>query len=860
MSDDRPHSPTAAPLTHEGGLVKGASIGRYVVLSLIGRGGMGEVYAAYDPELDRKIAIKLLKTRDAAAADGRARLLREAQATARLSHPNVVVVYDVGTFGESVFIAMEFVEGNTIGYWLEAAKRGWREVLDVYVSAGRGLVAAHAAGLVHRDFKPDNVMITKSGQVRVMDFGLAREQSKDEPSEGRQQALAANELAAAMAETFESGADPDATAKLGQDKEPVGTSPSGKYLNVKLTQTGAILGTPAYMAPEQFAGGSGDARTDQFSFCVALYEALYGQRPFPGNNVIEVMANVVSGTVAGAPEDAHVPGWIRKVLLRGLRVAPADRHESMTALLAALASDPAVRRRRWLGVTTGLALLAGVAAGAHHLSAGQVALCAGGPARAASAWGPTQRAAIERAFTATSNKRAAQAFGVTASMFDRYLAGWTGMYKEACEATQVRGEQSAEVLDLRMGCLGDRLSAVRAVADVLSRADANVVDNAVSAASSLPTLDRCADVAMLRAVVKPPDDPKTRAAVVAVREDVAKLNALAMSGQCEIAAKVGPTMVEKAKALRYGPLEAEALYAIGRLGESCGDTPHAIEQLEDATFTAQAANHDEIGFQAAIYLNLFYLDRVHDLRMGRYWTRHAQALASHFRGRPDLEVWMLTANAELLRSEGRLEEALAEQRQALVKQEGLLGAEHGGVAASLLNIALVLHDLGRDAEAAPVIARAVSLFARLFGADSARLAVAVLDEGEILTELGEHDRARADFERALAIWRAGGGNRFFIGVGLLALGRLELAEGLPKDARATLEQALAQVGSEDPASAAQAQFALAQALWSSTDRSRAITLAREARRALANTPAERLKVARVDAWLATREHDRPHAR
>src|SRR5436190_17828854 len=170
--DDAPQ-----PKPAETALERGQSIDRFVVIGLVGRGGMGEVYAAYDPELDRKVAIMLLRARGD-STDGRARLLREAQATARLSHPNVVVVYDVGTFGESVFIAMEFVEGNTIGYWLEAAKRGWREVLDVYVSAGRGLVAAHAAGLVHRDFKPDNVMITKSGQVRVMDFGLAREQSK----------------------------------------------------------------------------------------------------------------------------------------------------------------------------------------------------------------------------------------------------------------------------------------------------------------------------------------------------------------------------------------------------------------------------------------------------------------------------------------------------------------------------------------------------------------------------------------------------------------------------------------------------------------------------------------------------------
>src|SRR5579871_1816494 len=195
-----PRRPPGGSPAEEPGLAKGAAIGRYVVLGLLGRGGMGEVYAAYDPELDRKIAVKLLRNRGAGPSDpdGRTRLLREAQAIARLSHPNVVVVYDVGTFRDSVFIAMEFVEGNTLGYWLQAAPRRWREVLDVYLAAGRGLVAAHAAGLVHRDFKPENVMITKGGQVRVMDFGLARDQNTDDaPSPAGQLALEVGARAAA---------------------------------------------------------------------------------------------------------------------------------------------------------------------------------------------------------------------------------------------------------------------------------------------------------------------------------------------------------------------------------------------------------------------------------------------------------------------------------------------------------------------------------------------------------------------------------------------------------------------------------------------------------------------------------------
>jgi len=847
-------APASGPLTHEGGLLKGATIGRFVVLSLIGRGGMGEVYAAYDPELDRKIAIKLLKTRDAAAADGRARLLREAQAIARLSHPNVVVVYDVGTFGESVFIAMEFIEGNTIGYWLEAGKRGWREVLDVYVAAGRGLISAHAAGLVHRDFKPENVMITKSGQVRVMDFGLAREQVSGAPSPARQQAISGGDLAAAMADTFEAGADPDATAKLGggPGAQALVTSPSGGYLGVKLTQTGAILGTPAYMAPEQFAGSSGDARTDQFSFCVALYEGLYRQRPFAGNNVIEVMANVVGGTISDPPDDARVPGWIRKVLLRGLRVAPADRHESMTALLAALARDPAVKRRRWVAVAAGLASLAAVAAGAHRLSAGQHALCEGGPARAATAWGRERRASLERAFAMTGNKHGAQALSVAAGLFDRYIAGWTGMYKEACEATHVRGEQSSDVLDLRMACLGERLSALRAVTDVLATADSAVVDNAVNAASSLPTLDRCADVAMLRAVVKPPDDPGKQAAVAALRGDVAKVNALATSGQCDAAAKIGLAVVDRARALGYRPVEAEALYAIGRLGETCTDSSHAIPQLEDAAYAAAASRHDEVAIEAIVYLNLLYLDRSHDLRMGRYWTRQAQALLERSPGHPKLEAWVSHAKAILMVAEGDSERALVEQRRALAIQERLLG-DSVDAGASLVNVAERLHELGRDGEAAPVIARAIEMFTKLFGDENGRVAVALLDEAEILTGLGRYQQARIDLERALSFWQTQGGSTSFVGYGLLYLGRLELAQGRAREAVPALERSLLVLESSDPATRAEAQFALAEALWTSPrERRRAETLAKDARAALADAPGGDRKVALIDAWLGAR--------
>jgi predicted Ser/Thr protein kinase len=266
MSPDEP-----APLGNAGRLPRGATLGRYVVLDPIGAGGMGVVYAAYDFGLDRKVALKLVRgdVSPAARDERRMRLLEEAQAVARLTHPNVIAVHDVGSWQEEIFIAMEYVEGATLDQWLASTPRPTlRHVLDVFLQAGRGLAAAHRAGLIHRDFKPQNVLVGADGRVRVTDFGLARRM-------------------------------PDAD----------GAVPSGTHGS----------GTPAYMAPEQAAGHGGSALADQYSFAVALHEAVYGQRP-----------------PLTAPAGVRVPSWLRKVLLRALSADPARRYPSVDALLSEL--------------------------------------------------------------------------------------------------------------------------------------------------------------------------------------------------------------------------------------------------------------------------------------------------------------------------------------------------------------------------------------------------------------------------------------------------------------------------------------------------------------------------------------------
>ena len=308
-------------------LARGATLGRYLVLDKLGAGGMGVVYAAYDPELDRKVALKLLLAGHESGSqptEGRVRLLREAQAMAKLSHPNVIAVHDVGTFGEQVFVAMEFVDGQTLRSWSAERPRSWRESMAVLTRAGRGLAAAHAVGLVHRDFKPDNVMIDREaegahthGRVRVMDFGLAR------PSAGFTETL---------------GTDPS-------------LSTTGA-LSIELTQRGAMIGTPAYMAPEQIRGEISDARVDQFAFCVTLWEALFGQRPFRADSLPALVQRVLAGELTPAPKGSRVPMWVRKVVLRGLEIDPDRRYADMPELLAALARDPARARRRWAVATS----------------------------------------------------------------------------------------------------------------------------------------------------------------------------------------------------------------------------------------------------------------------------------------------------------------------------------------------------------------------------------------------------------------------------------------------------------------------------------------------------------------------------
>src|SRR5690606_32000265 len=283
-------------LLRDGGRTR--ELGHYVLLDKLGEGGMGVVFAAYDRALDRKVAIKLLR---ATGDEAQRRLIREAQAMARLSHPNVVQIYEIGELDDDgstraavlagdgsrpVFIVMEFIDGQTLSAWRRQRRPSIAEILAVFDAAGRGLAAAHRKGLVHRDFKPDNVMIRSDARVVVMDFGLARERSE---LDGQPRAPVLDDAVAGH---------------------------STSELSIDLTATGALLGTPAYMSPEQFAGAATDAKTDQFSFCVALWEALHGSRPFAGTSLAELAYSVTSGQRSAGSDT--VPTWLSDAVARGL--------------------------------------------------------------------------------------------------------------------------------------------------------------------------------------------------------------------------------------------------------------------------------------------------------------------------------------------------------------------------------------------------------------------------------------------------------------------------------------------------------------------------------------------------------------
>ena len=849
-------------------LSRGASIGRYVVLGLVGRGGMGEVYAAYDHELDRKVAVKLLRIKPGngvSLAEGRQRTLREAQAIARLSHPNVVVVYDVRTFEEQVFIAMEFVDGNTVTYWLQSQQRSFQEIIKVFMAAGRGLQAAHDKELIHRDFKPDNVMVGRDGQVRVMDFGLARQVS-DKPENTQAAAPVARPSAEAAVAPDEDGMstlvinNPNVSQTVDTNEK----HNSGLF-DTQLTRTGAgdMIGTPAYMAPEQFLGAATDARTDQFSFCVALYEALYGDRPFGGNSMSALTANVVQGNVKEAPNGTKVPPWVRRILLRGLRPNVGERFPSMKALLEALEKNPAVARRRRAMTIAAALLPVLVGLGVRQSVASHQSVCGSGADRLAGVWELTapgvespRQAAIHRAFLATGKTYAADVYASVKRILGAYAEGWAGMYREACEATHVRGEQSSEVLDLRMSCLQERLGGLRALTQVYSSASGEVVENAVSAANTLGSLERCADVPLLRSVVRPPEDPATRARVDDLRRRLADLKAQFGAGSWRAGVGATDALANEARALGYQPLTAETLALVGRERIKLADGPGGAKALEEAFWQADASRHDDVRADVATDLVWGFGYLQNDYAEAHRWASTAEAVLRRLGGHDLERAWLLNNLAGVEGLQGRKDESLRFNEEALALKQKAWGPDHPDVGISEGNVAVALEDMGRQQEALAHIDRSIEILRQGLGAEHPDVATQLSNRGEILNALGRYREARQSFEGGRIIWeRELGLDHRNLGYVLTGIGESYLAERDALNALAPLERAwkIREAKETDPARRGETRFALARALWDTErDRRRAADLAEGAREAYAQA-GDRAKVSDIDGWLTLRK-------
>lgn len=773
--DTKPSGPRGGGFGNSTTLGRGAVVGRYVILHPAGIGGMGVVYSAYDPDLDRKIAIKLVHPKRG-GLPARTRLLREAQAMARLSHPNVIAVHDVGTFGDEVFLALEYVEGETLSRWLKRERPSWRRTLQVFRDAGRGLAAAHRAGLVHRDFKPSNVLLGKDGRTRVLDFGMARPRA-----EGGASALPGSP-------------EPDPTEEIRKHLPP---SP----LSTPVTEEGVVIGTLPYMAPEVPRNQGVDARSDQFSFCAALYEALYGEHPFasPGESTLDLIDRMLKGEVKPAPVGSPVPGWLRNVLLRGLSTDPEARYPSMDHLLTALDESPRVRWRVALAVAVAvLVIVAGMFLMRSRESPSEMpALCQEGEVQIGEIWNGEARKRIEAAFAATGSVFADDSWQRVQVDLGRFVTSWRGQLRDACEDTHVREEQSDELLELRLQCLDFRLTELSALVDLFSRADEQVTEDAVAAAQSLADPKDCDDLERLLAAPHREQDPQKRSTLHQGWSRLARAQALAVAGKYREALAEGQATAETARDLSHPELLAEALVLTGEMHRWLGDHGPAAEDLVESIWASEASRQDRVAAQAAN--QLVWLLGVDQRLFARahYWVRLGRAKLGRALGDVrDLRADLLDGEGVLLRIEGRYAESLDRHRQALALREEV----HTGsgseleMAATLDFLAATVGSMGRHGEAREHLERALEIRRRVLGPDHPLLAGTHNNLGVELKHLGLLEEALGHQKRAEEIFEEnlGRGHRFTvfafnnIANTLNELGRYTEALGYLERARAAI--------------------------------------------------------------------------
>jgi tetratricopeptide (TPR) repeat protein len=723
-----------APLPRADLLAGTLVAGAYEIVRPIGAGAMGVVYEAIDRALGRRVALKLH------APGGRARpkrVWREARAMARLADPHVVTVHEVGLHDDHLFIAMELVAGADARRWLARAPRRWPEILAIYRQAARGLAAAHAVGIAHRDFKPDNVLVGDDGRVRVADFGLARE------------------LDATIA-----GDDPSRDDDPSGDDDP-------------LTRTGAAMGTPAYMAPELFEGVAANAGSDQFAFCVALFEALHGERP--RRRIADEAARPRPPTPRG-----DVPRFVLDALRRGLSDNPADRFASMDDLVRALEPKP----RSKLAAVAAATLLAG---GTIAFASAREHPCEGTDIAMAPSWDADRAERVHAAFDRSGFPDASAIAETVGPAITDWDARAGAARLEACAATRVRGEQTEARMELRLDCINRMHRRVGALVASFQRADVATVERAADALVALPELQRCEDAealaqaepvaaadatphAALRDRIDALDVERKLGHAADIAADIdAVVAAATAAGYADnlAAAKLlqgraaldrvepEPAAVALGHAIAAGwrardpEITAESMRLLARaLSSSPSQLDDALRWLDAAVAIAESAGSTEARMAS---LDLTRADAYY------FAGRNAEAEASARKalgrlepGSP-LEAAARTGLGNALLFQRRFAEAIAEHRRAVALAEARLGPRHPDVANRLSGLALALEESGQYDDAAVLGQRALALREAAYGPESAMAATSLIMVGENMHLRNDMEGSLAAYERALQI-------------------------------------------------------------------------------------------------------------
>jgi len=706
----------------------GAQLGRYVLLARLGVGGMGVVYAAYDPELDRKVALKLLRH---AGDDARARLRDEARAIARLAHPNVVAIHDIGEANGEVFAAMEHVDGLTVRDWLRA-RRTPGEIVEVFVQAARGLAAAHAVGIVHRDVKPSNIIVGDDGRARVLDFGLAR-------------------------------------AGLGED--------------------GAVVGTPAYMAPEQQRGERVDTRADQFALCVALWEALGGTRPRD------------AGTLPGIPER------ITRALRRGLAERPADRFATLDELIRELAPPPP-RRRRWVLAALALIALPVTAGLVMVMRADRAPSCELAGAPIAQRWDPARARALQAAFARTGAPFADAAAVDAIARLDDWAARWQASARASCKATVIDRVQAPELDGLRRACLEQLAERLEPVVDLALAADRELVTRAGGLTSRLPAPERCDDVAGLLALAPAPPAEAARAEIAALRAAIASAEAQIIAGRAPQLADAVETLRRRAEAVGELSLRARVALLRARFEQGRARYAEAITALHAGAQAAAAAR--DLPLLAEIWIELAQAlgNDLRTLEEAAVFDGYAAALVERLPARAELALLLALARCNRQLDHARADDAttLAGHCETTIALAERARPPRVTVAnAARTRLGHFQRLLGDDARARATLVAAVDEATRVHGPQHPDTAIARYALGMADLAANRIDDGIAQLRQALAIRRAAiPGPNLQVAESLQGLGDALAVKGDHAEAITILDEALAMLAAAGGAETAQA--------------------------------------------------------